>query len=200
MSAFNTQEQKGFFPFEYLTGLKKLDEMSLPPREAFFSSLKNEVISKEDYAYCQRVWEEKGMTRLRDFLVWYNNLDVLPFLEALDKQVRFYTTLNLDMLKDGIGVPGLTLKYLLQTLSPSVYFSLVNQKHKDLHELLRQHMVGGPSIIFHWYHEKGVTHLREGELVQSLEGDDANAPYIWALTQDMPTKERTHLSSKRKWL
>ncbi|KAL8613898.1 hypothetical protein ACOMHN_032888 [Nucella lapillus] len=191
LSAFNIQEQKGFFPFEYVTGLDKLDETSLPPREAFFSALKNESISEEDYAYCQRVWKEKGMTRLRDFLIWYNNLDVLPFLEALDKQVRFYTTLNLDMLKDGIGVPGLTLKYLFQTLSPSVYFSLVNRKHKDLHELLRQHMVGGPSIIFHRYHEKGKTHLRdpEGQLVQSLEGYDANALYLWALMQDMPTEE-----------
>eukprot|EP00745_Piridium_sociabile_P036628 TRINITY_DN66001_c0_g2_i4.p1 TRINITY_DN66001_c0_g2~~TRINITY_DN66001_c0_g2_i4.p1 ORF type:complete len:335 (-),score=34.64 TRINITY_DN66001_c0_g2_i4:1004-2008(-) len=130
------------------------------------------------------------MTTLKDFLVWYNNKDVVPFLEALDKQTTFYRELGLDMLKDGIGVPGLTLRYLFKTLPEDVFFSLVHEKHNDLHRLLREQMVGGPSIIFHRYHEKGLTHLRhpEGKLVSCLEGYDANALYLWALMQDMPTE------------
>ena len=131
------------------------------------------------------------MNTLRDFLMWYNNKDVVPFLQALDKQSRFYQTLGLDMLKDGIGVPGLTLCYLFKTLPDNICFSLIHEKHKDLHQLLRPEMVGGPSIIFHRYHEKGLTAIRQpdGKRVSFLEGYGANALYLWALMQDMPTED-----------
>ena len=54
-------------------------------------------------------------------------------------------------------------------------------------------MVGGPSIIFHQYHEAGKTKLRHhlyGEVAktcQSVVGYDANALYLWCLMQEMPT-------------
>ena len=87
------------------------------------------------------------------------------------------------MLKDVIGVPGLTLRYLFKTLPDNIYFSLIHEKHKDLHQLLRSEMVGGPSIISHRYHEKGLTAIRQpdGKRVSCLEGYDASALYLWAL-------------------
>ena len=33
---------------------------------------------------------ELNMSTLRDFLVWYNNMDVTPFLEAIEKTFAFY--------------------------------------------------------------------------------------------------------------
>ncbi|XP_070178816.1 uncharacterized protein, partial [Littorina saxatilis] len=192
LAAFDVEEQKGFFPYEFVTDLDKLDLPHLPSREAFFSTLKNKPISEEDYHYCQDMWETSDMKTLRDFLIWYNNKDVVPFLEALEKQSHFYQTLGLDMLKDGIGVPGLTLRYLFKTLPDNVYFSLLHENHKDLHQLLRSEMVGGPSIIFHRYHEAGKTRIRDpdgGKPVTCLEGYDANALYLWALMQDMPTED-----------
>ena len=41
------------------------------------------------------------MKTFRDFFVWYNNIDVVPFLEALP----FYRNRNIDMFKEGISVP-----------------------------------------------------------------------------------------------
>jgi hypothetical protein len=111
LKAFHVSEEKGFFPYEHMTSLDKLDEASLPPHSAFYSSLKKTNISEEDYAYCQRVWTDHGMTSLRQFLSWYNTLDVTPFLEALEKQISMYQELGVDLLKDGISVPGITLKY-----------------------------------------------------------------------------------------
>jgi hypothetical protein len=43
-----------------MTSLDKLNVSQLPPHEAFFSTLKNENISAEDYQLCQRVWEDNG--------------------------------------------------------------------------------------------------------------------------------------------
>ena len=192
LAAFEIEQKKGFFPYEYITSLDTLKETKLPPIEAFYSSLKGKCISQEEYAYCQKVWEEEKMTSLKDFLIWYNNLDVAPFLQALTKQQKFYSDLGLDLLKDGVGIPGLTLKYLFKTLDPRVYFSLIDDRNSDLHKLLREEMVGGPSLIFHRYHEKDKTHIRGGEdLVQSIIGFDANALYLWALSQPMPTEQPT---------
>ena len=52
----------------------------------------------------------------KDFLVWYNNLDVVPFLEAVEKMSQIWQERKIDMFKDGISVPGLSLKYLFSYL------------------------------------------------------------------------------------
>jgi len=51
------------------------------------------------------------MITVKEFLAWYNNLDVAPFLEAVEKMSAFWQERNIDMFKDGISVPGLTLTY-----------------------------------------------------------------------------------------
>ena len=90
LKAYGCEVMKGHFPYEYMDCLESLDDTALPPIEAFFSRLKNEGISDEDYASCQEAWCDIGMTTLRDFLVWYNNRDVVPFLLAIDRQFAFY--------------------------------------------------------------------------------------------------------------
>ena len=73
LKAFNVTSQKGFFPYDYITSLSVLEETTLPPHEAFYSSLKKSNITEEDYRYCQQVWNDNNMTSLKDFLVWYVN-------------------------------------------------------------------------------------------------------------------------------
>ena len=96
----------------YMDGIDKLENSALPPQESFYSRLKNKGISDEDYARCQAVWRDNWMKTMHAFLVWYNNRDVVPFLDAIDKQFAFYKQQNIDMFKDGVSVPGLTLLYL----------------------------------------------------------------------------------------
>ena len=105
LKAYGCELQKGHFPYEYMDDVRKLDDCALPLQEAFYSRLKNEGISDEDYARCHAVWGDNRMKTMRDFLVWYNNRDVVPFLEAIDKQFAFYQQQNIDMFKDGISVP-----------------------------------------------------------------------------------------------
>ena len=188
LKAYGCELEKGHFPYEYMDDLLKLDDRALPPQSAFFSRLTNEGISDEDYARCQAVWRDNRMTTMRDYLIWYNNRDVEPFLEAIAKQATFYRDRHIDIFKDGISVPGLTLLYLFNGLPPDTNFVTFNQTNSDLHQLVKDNIVGGPAIIFHRYHEKGVTRIRGGEeLCRAIVGYDANALYLWALMQDMPT-------------
>lgn len=167
LKAYECEQTKGFFPYEWIDGLDKLEETSLPPHQAFYSSLKNQNISEEEYQYCQQVWEENEMITFKDFLVWYNNLDVVPFLEAVEKMSGFWQERNIHLFKDGISVPGLTLKYLFSFLDEQTYFSLFDQANSDLYHSIKENNTGGPSIIFHRYHEAGKTKIREVERGQT---------------------------------
>ena len=188
LKAYGCDLQKGHFPYEYMDGIGKLEDRVLPPQSAFFSQLKNEGISDADYARCQAVWHDNQMKTLREYLIWYNNRDVTPFLDAIAKQFAFYRDRDIDMFKDGISVPGLSLLYLFNNLPPKTFFTVFNQTNSDLHKLVKDNIVGGPAIIFHRYHEKGITKIRGGsELCRKIVGYDANALYLWALMQDMPT-------------
>lgn len=83
---------------------------------------------------------------MKDYLMWYNNKDVEPMLEAIDKMFQFYENRRIDMFKDGISVPRLTLTYMSQDLP--VYFTLANKFNQDVYRLLKNIIVGGPSIVF----------------------------------------------------
>ena len=104
LKAYEGEQTKGYFPYEWVDGLDKLEETSLPPHAAFYSSLKNQNITNEEYQYRQQVCEDKEMSTFKDFLVWYNNLDVVPFLEAVEKMSQFWQERKIDMFKDGISV------------------------------------------------------------------------------------------------
>ena len=154
VKAYGCDTTKGHFPYQYMDGVERLENTALPPKESFFSRLKNEGISDEDYASCRGVWRDNGMTTLRDFLVWYNNRDMVPFLQAIDKQFVFYRQRGIDMFKGGVSVPGLTLIYLFNDLPENTYFTLFNEPNKDPHQLVKDNIVGGPSLHFAKYHEK----------------------------------------------
>ena len=76
--------------------LKKLDFKGLPKYEDWFSKLQGDyLLSKNEWDGCQRLFKEKGMCTFADWLRYYNNLDVAPGLEALEKMRAFYTVLKL---------------------------------------------------------------------------------------------------------
>ena len=107
---------KGIFPYEYITDFNKLNETEVPPREAFNSRLRNTEISDDDYERVKFIWSHYNMKTVKDLLIWYNNLDVKPFVEAITKQKHFYKDFGLDMLIDGVSLPGLAEKVMYQTL------------------------------------------------------------------------------------
>jgi len=42
------------------------------------------------------------MKTFKDFLEWYNNLDVIPFVEAIEKMKVFHKNKHLDLFRDGV--------------------------------------------------------------------------------------------------
>lgn len=107
---------KGIFPYEYINKFERLSETTIPPIRAFDSDLHNTQISKEDYERVKFVWKHYGMKSVSDLLIWYNNLDVKPFVTAVQKQRELYKKFGLDMFADGVSLPSLAEKIMYQTL------------------------------------------------------------------------------------
>ena len=162
----------------------RLDDRALPPQEAFYIRLKNEGISDWDYALCQAAWCDNGMKTMCHFIVLYNNRDVVPFLQAIDKQFAFYQHQNIDMFKNGISVPRLILIYLFKNLPSKTYFTVFNKTNSNLHQPVTDNIFDGPAIIFYRHHEENVTTIRSEETCRSIVGYDANALYM---SEDMLT-------------
>ncbi|EGZ11067.1 hypothetical protein PHYSODRAFT_337829 [Phytophthora sojae] len=106
---------KGIFPYEYITSFDVLSQPEVPPKSAFNSALRSTSISDEDYVRVQFVWEHYGMKSIKDLLIWYNNLDVVPFIKAIKAQRELFNRFELDMFTDSVSLPGLSEKVMYQT-------------------------------------------------------------------------------------
>ncbi|KAG2882478.1 hypothetical protein PC117_g26215 [Phytophthora cactorum] len=106
---------KGLFPYEYITAFNVLNQTTIPPKSAFDSKLRGTSITGDDYERVKFVWEYYDMKSIKDLLVWYNNLDVVPFIKAIKAQRELFKRFDLDMFADGVSLPGLSEKVMYQT-------------------------------------------------------------------------------------
>jgi len=190
--------RKGFFPYEYFQDISQLEETQLPPLgAAWWSSLKNKSVLddgektiQENYSWLEKVWEEEGMQNFKDFLIWYNNLDVFPFVNALSRLCRFYFEKGIDIFKETISVPGVARKMIFESAQKAnASFSLIDEKNADLHHTINNNIVGGPSIIFNRLHVKDKTFIRNNPIFpcKRVVGLDANSLYLFCIGMKMPT-------------
>ena len=118
------------------------------------------------------------MQTFADWLLYYNNLDVAAGLEALEKMRAFYTEKGIDILKDAISVPGVSLHYLLcGTIERGAD---LYSPCKETYDMLKNAMVGGLSIVFKRRHEADVTQIRPTD---SKKRKHANASFAKTLTR-----------------
>ena len=186
---------KSWLPYEWFDSPDKLDFPGLPPYMAWYSKLKGEyVLTLKEYDDCHRIFKERGMQTFGDWLEYYNNLDVAPFLEALQKMKEFYTSLGIDILKDAVSLPGVSEKYILRkTLQPRWGYKPpeLYAPNKEAYEMLKAAVVGGPSLVFTRKHVAGETRIRSHQyenarLCRRILGYDANSLYPSTMMKEMP--------------
>ena len=76
--------RNGVYPYDYVDCLKKLDEASVPSKEAFYSKLTSESITDEDYQHAHRVWKEFNIESTKDYHTLYNLSDVLLLADIFE--------------------------------------------------------------------------------------------------------------------
>ena len=111
--AHGCEIQKLVFPYEWLDSFQKIYHKGPVKYEDFFSSLKGENISQEEYQNFCDEFHKRGCETMEDWLREYNLADVEPFIEALEKTREQYYPDEIDMLKDAVSIPGISMTYVL---------------------------------------------------------------------------------------
>jgi len=71
-------------------------------------------LAKVDYeTFVREYVEKRGLQTMREVLEEYNIVDVLPFVEAIKKTRKLYYPDKIDMMKDAVSIPGLSIRYAL---------------------------------------------------------------------------------------
>ena len=197
VKTYRAKQTKSWLPYEWFDSADKLDYKGLPPYWCWYSQLRNSFALKpEKYEACKRVFQERGIQTFGDWLEYYNNLDVTPFLETLEKMKAFYTKLGIDIFKDAVSLPGVSMQYTLRgTLrrrNPPELFA----PGSEAYEMLKAAMVGGPSLVFTRKHVAGETRIRShkydlARIGKRILGLDANSLYPSTMAKEMPCGKET---------
>ena len=112
--AYGCELQKLSFPYEWFDSFQKLNHIGPVKYEEFYSSLKGGItISQEEYQNFCDEFHKRGCVTMKDWLKEYNLADVEPFIEALEKTREQYYPDEIDLLKDAVSIPGISMTYVL---------------------------------------------------------------------------------------
>ena len=100
------------FPYEWLDSYEKLSHVGPVSYEDFYSSLKS-TITRDEYEQFLKLFKENDCTTMGDWLRVYNVADVVPFIEAFRKMAGQYYSDKIDVCKDAVSIPGISMTYVL---------------------------------------------------------------------------------------
>ena len=174
--------QKNYNNFENLTTSDLSSEQAL----CRFQLYKIAPTGDENDASLWSMWVRDGMKSFKEFLMWYNNKDVVPTVEAKQKLIENYHQREIDILKLGCTLPNLAI--ICRYKSTHSKFYPFTESDKDLLEKIREDIVGGPSIAFAGKAVIDETFIRKSTtLCESIVGINASQLYPYSMCQALPT-------------
>ena len=189
--AYRAELRKFYFPYEFVTDLDKL-KSGLPEDSVFYSSLSKSNITQEEYNLVVKTWMEKDWSSLHEMLIYYNVLDCVPFVQAVQNLLRPYLQQGLDIFKTSLTVSGVAKLQMMKKIQTNGFFCLFPKRHGNLYKKLRSQLTGGLSLIFCRLAISGKTKIRSHEIqnsetVKKVLGLDANSLYLYTIAQNNPT-------------
>ena len=176
--------KKVVYPYDYVDCMKKLDETSLPSKEAFYSKLTGECVTDEDYQHAQTVWKEFNIVSMKDYHNLYNLSDVLLFADVFEN--FRYICMNEYGLDSAwyFSAPGLAWDAALKITE--VELELLNDS--DMLLIIEGDIRGGIATIWH-RHAKANNEYMRSEFDPTKDSKfnsylDANNLYGWAMWND----------------
>ena len=76
--------EKGFYPYEWMDDVSKMDFVGLPPKENFYSQLSQSSPSDNEYQHAQTVYETLNCQTFRDYHLTYLKTDVLLLADVFE--------------------------------------------------------------------------------------------------------------------
>ncbi|KAE9521340.1 hypothetical protein AGLY_018262 [Aphis glycines] len=89
--------RKGVYPYEYTDGWEKLDTVTLPEKEDFYSTLTESEVNDEEYEHAKNVWNHFGCQTLGEYSDLYLKIDILLLSDVFENfRDLCLKTYNLD--------------------------------------------------------------------------------------------------------
>ncbi|KAK6998843.1 hypothetical protein BgiMline_008450 [Biomphalaria glabrata] len=150
-------QRKQVYPYEYFTQLEVFKEKRLPPKTAFYNSLKNEHISEKDYAHAQEVWKAFNLKTLEDYHNLYVKTDVALLADVFEHFRK--TSLQQYSLDPAhfYSTPGLAWQAAL--MKSDVELELLTDA--DMFEMIESGKRGGVAMISKRYSEANNSTMSE---------------------------------------
>ena len=107
--------QKGYYPYEWVDNIEKLDYIGLPPRESFYSKLNQKTISEKEYEHANKVYNTLNCSSFKDYHLTYYKTDVVLLADVFENFRK--TCLSYYRLDPAnyLSVPGLAWDAMLLT-------------------------------------------------------------------------------------
>ena len=181
--------RKGFYPYEWMDSAEKLNHKGLPAKEEFYSTLKKEGITEDDYNHATNVYEKLNCKSFRDYHMTYLKCDVLLLADVFENFRR--TCLNYYELDPAnyITAPGLSWDAMLKMTKMEL--ELIHDP--KILDIIERQKRGGLTFVGSKRHVKANNKYVEGydksKPDNSLMYWDANNLYGWAMSESLPYKD-----------
>ena len=179
--------RKGIYPYEFMDDFEKFKKQSLPKKTSFFSRLKQEKVSEEDFEHAQRVWREFELKNMGDFHDLYLKTDVLLLADVMENFRKLCEKhYGLDP-AHFFTVPGMAWDAMLKITE--IELELLEDGQIDMLLMIEKGIRGGISNAFKRYAkannkfmQKYDPNLKSSFIVYL----DANNLYGWAMSKPLP--------------
>ena len=179
--------RKGTYPYEYMDSFERFNETSLPPKEAFYSTLKMEKVKDEDYEHANKVWERFGMETMGQYHDVYLLLKTLLLADVFESyRITAFKKYGLDP-AHYFTTPGYAWDVLLKMTRKELELFI----DYDMHLFIEKGMRGGISTVGEKRHAKannpymvGYDKTQKTSYIMYLA---ENNEYGWAMMQYLPT-------------
>ena len=125
---------------------------------------------------------------MRDFLKYYNCLNVQPLHDDVKNLILFYKHEKIDLLKEILTLSGAANKIFHKFNRCEAIFRF-GERHKPFYNLVRKQILGGPSLVFSRYEKVNESSIGENQnnIVKSKVGYDGNTLCLYAIGGNIPT-------------
>ena len=179
---YRLMRETGVYPYDYMDSAGKFGDTQLPKREDFYSLLKDEDISDDDYRHAEEVWNTFGIKNMGEYHDLYLRSDILLLADVIENSretcLEYY---GLDPVHY-VSSPGLAWDAMLKMTG--INLELITDIDKQL--FIEKGMRGGISYIAHRHaraNNKYIKFYNPEDRKTYIIYLDANNLYGWAMIQ-----------------